>query len=111
MPAKATQSPRSAVTPSVHRPNHPARSPDREATGVRVTYEAALATISTGDRRGAPLPPGSARIQMGRDTASVWCMRSPPVTPADSGREMNKHRQIGSTAVNARMYRPGRLRG
>jgi hypothetical protein len=69
--AKVTQSPRSAVTPSVHRPSHPARSPDRSATGVRVTYEAALATISTGDRRATPLPPGSVRIHSGRDTAGA----------------------------------------
>lgn len=35
--ANTTQSPRMATTPSVQRPNHPARSPDRSATGVLVT--------------------------------------------------------------------------
>ncbi|MGH3409212.1 MAG: hypothetical protein ACRDRJ_42975 [Streptosporangiaceae bacterium] len=35
--ANEARSVRSAVTPSDQRPNRPVRSPDRSATGVRVT--------------------------------------------------------------------------
>ncbi len=48
------------------------------AAGVRTTYVAAVATISTGDRRSLPPPPESAIIQAGRDTAGVRCMLAPP---------------------------------
>ena len=75
--ANAAQSPRMATTPSVHRPNQPPRSPDRSATGVLVTYEAMLATISTGDRRTASPRPGNAFIQAGRETSGIRCMRAP----------------------------------
>ena len=72
-----------AATPSVHRPNQPPRSPDRSATGVRVTYEARLATISTGDRRTASLRPGSTFIQAGRETSGARRMLTPrPGHPA-----------------------------
>jgi hypothetical protein len=48
------QSSRIAVTPSAQRPNGPARSPETCAACVRVTYDPIVATISTGERRGAP---------------------------------------------------------
>jgi hypothetical protein len=60
----------------------PGAQPGPGGQGVRVTYEAALATISTGDRRAMPVPPGSALIQMGRETAGVSCM----LNPGDPGR-------------------------
>jgi hypothetical protein len=47
------------------------------AAGVRITYVAAVATISTGDRRSPPFPPESAIIHAGRDTAGVRYMLAP----------------------------------
>ena len=78
--AKAAQSSRIALTPSAQRPNGPVRSPDTPAAGVRVTYDPIVATISTGERRGAPTRsaiPDSASIQVGRDTAGIRCMLRP----------------------------------
>ena len=79
--AKAVQSSRIAVTPSAQRPNGPARSPDTSAAWVRVRYEPMVATISTGERRGAPIrsaTPDRASIQAGRETAGIRCKGSLP---------------------------------
>jgi hypothetical protein len=78
--AKAAQSSRIAVTPSAQRPNGPARSPDTSAAWVRVRYEPMVATISTGERRGAPprsANPERASIQAGRETAGIRCTLAP----------------------------------
>ena len=74
--AKVAQSSRIAVTPSAQRPNGPVRSPDTPAAWVRVTYEPMVATISIGERRGAPTrspTPDRASIQAGRETAGIRC--------------------------------------
>ena len=47
---------------------------------VRVTYDPMVATISTGERRGAPTrspTPDRASIQAGRETAGIRCMYPP----------------------------------
>ena len=78
--AKATQSARIAVTPSAHRPNGPARSPETSAAWVRVRYVPMVATISTGERRPASPVPADGLRRASRETAGIRSMRRPPST-------------------------------